>query len=80
MHKCLKWNNMERTNFFEELKRYFENTSDEQIFKGWKECEKFDNIGPTVDEFFSYAAPYYQTILENPRCSDISMKRFNENH
>lgn len=60
---------MEQANFFEELKRYFENTSNEQIFKGWKESEEFDNIGPTVEDFLSFANPYYQTLLEDPLSS-----------
>lgn len=60
---------MERTNFFEELKRYFANTSNDQIFKEWKESEDFDNIGPTVEEFLTYADPYYQTLLEDPLSS-----------
>ncbi|MCF8362899.1 MAG: hypothetical protein K9G70_09785 [Prolixibacteraceae bacterium] len=61
---------MERTNFFEELKRHFDKSSDEQILKEWKESEEFDNIGPTIDEFLSYANTYYKTILEDPLSSE----------
>ena len=38
-------------NIVEKLKKYFEETSEEQFLKDWKETEEFDNIGITVDEF-----------------------------
>lgn len=38
-------------NLVEELKNYFETTSEETILEDWKSCETYDSIGPTVDEF-----------------------------
>ena len=37
----------------ESLKLYFQKNSREQIEKDWAELEKFDKVGPTVEEFFS---------------------------
>lgn len=35
----------------EELKRYFQNTPQEKILSDWAETEKYDEVGPTVQEF-----------------------------
>lgn len=35
----------------EGLKLYFQNNSRDQIEKDWAESEKYDKIGPTIDEF-----------------------------
>lgn len=35
----------------ESLKLYFQNNSRNQIEKDWAESEKYDKIGPTIDEF-----------------------------
>ena len=37
----------------ENLRKYFENTSREQIERDWVATQKFDEIGPTVTEFLS---------------------------
>ena len=44
---------MENKNFLDELKEYFNNTSEEQIKLDWEKSKDFDNIGPTVDEYFN---------------------------
>ena len=36
----------------DELKEYFDNTSEEQIKLDWEKSKPFDNIGPTVEEYF----------------------------
>lgn len=33
---------------------YFANTSDEQLNKDWDEIEKYNSIGPDVDEYIEY--------------------------
>lgn len=35
----------------ENLKEYFKNTSQEQIDKDFEEIEKYNEIGPSVDEY-----------------------------
>jgi hypothetical protein len=37
--------------FLDELKKYYETTSPEQIQADWKKSEEFDKIGPTINEF-----------------------------
>lgn len=36
----------------QELKNYYKNTSREQIERDWEETKKYDQIGPTLEEFF----------------------------
>lgn len=36
----------------EELKAYFRATPREQVLKDWAKTERFDSLGPTIDEFF----------------------------
>ncbi len=35
----------------EKLKSYYKTSSPEQIKSDWNEFEKYDEIGPTIDEF-----------------------------
>ena len=35
----------------EELKRYFQDTPQEKILSDWAELEKYDQVGPTIQEF-----------------------------
>ncbi|MDY3363670.1 hypothetical protein JSO61_006985 [Riemerella anatipestifer] len=65
----------------EALKSYFQNTSVEQISKDWAETEKYDAVGPKIDEFLYQSRVFYETenqishwefsckneILENPK-------------
>ncbi len=39
---------------FENLKKYFANTSKEQQDKDWKEVEPLNNIGPDVIDYIGY--------------------------
>ena len=39
---------------FENLKRYFANTSKKQQDKDWKEIEPLNNIGPDVIDYIGY--------------------------
>lgn len=38
----------------EELKRYLETTPREEVLKTWAKSEKYDKVGPTVDEYLKF--------------------------
>lgn len=40
-------------NIYEDLKKYLEETPIEDVERIWKETEKYDNAGPTVNEYIS---------------------------
>ena len=39
-------------NLAENLRKYFENTPQDQVLADWAKTEKYDNVGPTVEAFF----------------------------
>tara|TARA_B100001105_G_C22219792_1_gene369139 strand:+ start:188 stop:430 length:243 start_codon:yes stop_codon:yes gene_type:complete len=54
----------------EDLKRYFRETPREKIMSDWAKSEKFDNVGPPVDEFIEFSKKYY--TVECPNINTIS--------
>jgi hypothetical protein len=52
-------------NFFEDLKKYFETTSQEKILEDWSKSEEFDKIGPTVEEFL-INSQHYSVLSKDP--------------
>lgn len=38
-------------NYFEELKKYFDETPREKVLEDWEKSREFDNVGISVDEF-----------------------------
>jgi hypothetical protein len=40
-------------NFYEKLKQYFEKTPREKVLEDWAKSAKYDNVGPTVDDFLN---------------------------
>lgn len=52
-------------NFIEDLKKYFEVTPQNKIIEDWAKTEKFDQIGPTMDEFLIQANYHYNIQQEN---------------
>lgn len=38
-------------NFYEELEKYFATTPHEKVMEDWEKSKKFDEVGPSVDEF-----------------------------
>lgn len=74
----------------EELKRYLETTPREEVLKTWAKSEKYDKVGPTVDEFmrmqkfarkhFSFEAPNlkFATIKSKEASVCNAKKEFNE--
>jgi hypothetical protein len=49
---------MENNNFLEELKKYFKETSREQVLLDWEKSKESDNVGVTVSEFLSFQRPF----------------------
>ncbi len=61
---------MNSNNFFEELEKYFENTSKEKIDEDWQKSLEYDQVGPTMEEFLSENE---STIRKNPnQCQKCS--------
>lgn len=56
MDEVLKRNNME--NVYGELKKYFNTTPKEQLQKDWEKLKKYNEIGPTVEEYLNYVKQY----------------------
>ncbi|WBV59481.1 hypothetical protein PFY12_10465 [Chryseobacterium camelliae] len=46
---------------FENLKQYFQSNTREQIEQAWAEFDKYNIVGPTVDEFI-HQSKYYNTL------------------
>jgi len=57
---------MKKNNFFEELKRYFDNTPKEQVLADWRKSEELDKVGATVEEFVKCSQQHYNIHLEEP--------------
>lgn len=65
----------------EYLDAYFQTTNKEQIIKDWSETEKYDAVGPKVDDFLYQSRVFYEAenhisywefsckneIIENPK-------------
>lgn len=49
----------------EALKSYFENMSSEQVKNDWLETEKYDSVGPKIDEFLNQSKVFYETEVRN---------------
>ena len=63
----------------QQLKEYFESTPREVIEKEWHEYDKYNEIGPTVDEYLEYVnkirQPKYPKTYEE--CCEILMDKTN---
>ena len=47
-------------NILEDLKKYFQDTPQEQIMKEWAETEKYDKVGPSIEEFLIKTKLYFK--------------------
>jgi hypothetical protein len=47
------------------LKKHFNETSKEELLKGWEALDEFDNVGPSVSELIEKWHSYYS--FENER-------------
>ena len=43
---------MNKSFMLQKLEDYLNNTSKEQLEKDWEELKQYQNIGPTMDEYF----------------------------
>ena len=48
------------SNILEDLEKYFQETPQEQIMKDWAESEKYDHIGPSVEEFMKNTKLFFK--------------------
>ncbi|HAT81302.1 MAG TPA: hypothetical protein DCS17_07940 [Flavobacterium sp.] len=46
-------------NFYEDLKKYLDNTPQDKIVADWEKSVAFDKIGPTIEEFLNSSQQYY---------------------
>ena len=53
-------------NFFEELKKYFEETPRVKVLEDWAKSAEFNNVGATIDEFLEVTNQFYQVHSEEP--------------
>jgi hypothetical protein len=51
--------------FYEELKKYFETTSQNKVLEDWAKSKEFDKIGPTVEEFVR-SSQFYHAYSNDP--------------
>jgi hypothetical protein len=49
------------SDFFEKLKEYFNQNTEEQIKKDWEKSKHFDEIKPTIEEFLDIQLKYTST-------------------
>ena len=54
------------SNFFEELKKYFELTLRGEVLEDWAKSAEFDEVGPTVEAFIHNTNQYYPIHSEEP--------------
>lgn len=59
-------------NFFEKLRKYFEETPQEIIREVWARTAELDEVGPTVEDFLAH--PHYYHI-----CSGYPNEHFESN-
>ena len=67
----------DKPNLLEQLKEYFENTPREVVEKEWHEYDKYNEIGPSVEEYLEYVSnirqPQYPKTYEG--CAEILLER-----
>lgn len=49
----------------ENLKAYFQNSTDQQIVCDWGDTEKYDAVGPKIDDFLHQSKTFYDTEVRN---------------
>lgn len=68
---------MRTDNFLDELKKYFESTPKEKILEDWAKSEKFDQVGPSIEDFLVNSQHYYKILLEDPIDLENNFKNTN---
>jgi hypothetical protein len=51
----------------EDLRKYFSETPQEKIKSDWAKSEKYDEVGPPVDEYIEFSKKYYTM-----QCPDVN--------
>lgn len=54
----------------EDLRKYLRETPRKKIMSDWAKSEKFDEVGPPIDEFIEFSKKYYS--MECPDANTIS--------
>lgn len=49
----------------ERLQSYFQSTAHTQIDKDWKDCERYNNVGPLIDDFICQSKLFYEAEVRN---------------
>lgn len=52
---------------FQQLKAHFENTPEDELRREWIEYSKYNNIGPTINEWLnevSQISPEHKAVIE----------------
>lgn len=60
----------------EDLRRYFKETPQHQIESDWAKSEKYNSVGPPVNEFIESSRKYYTVECHNAN-SDASQIQIN---
>lgn len=60
----------------EDLRKYFEETPQQQIESDWAKSEKYDSVGPPVDEFIESSRKYYAVECHDAN-NDIQFNNLN---
>jgi hypothetical protein len=61
----------------EDLKKYFSETPQEKIISDWAKSEKYDEVGPAVDQFIEFSKKYY--TVEYPDANNINQVQITNN-
>jgi hypothetical protein len=61
----------------EDLRKYFKETPQQQIASDWAKSEKYDDAGPSVDEFIESSRKYYYAVECHVANNNSSQIQFN---
>jgi hypothetical protein len=64
------------SNFYEDLKKHFENTPREKLLEEWEKSAESDKVGPTVEEFLNNSKQ--ETLEEAARIWNESFDEYDE--
>lgn len=57
---------MSKNNFYEDLKKYFEETPREKVLEDWEKSKECDQVGPTVEDYLlNEIAEFHRVKLED---------------
>lgn len=65
-----------RAGIYEKLKSYFDATPMSKVFNDWKRSAKYDEVGPTIDEFVR-SNDGQETVLKTKRKSKSELEAMN---